>query len=382
MTHDAPASVAPIHVSIGIIAWNEEDAIGPTLESLFAQSLFAELHARGQRAEVICVANGCTDATPVIAARIFDEQARKHPYRAAFSCRPLDIRTRGKINAWNLFVHSISAPEAPFLFLMDGDILLNRPDTLWNMLSALLDEREANVSIDTPLKDIARKAKKTILERISLATSTMSQAAEGQLTGQLYCIRSDVARMIYLPSDLAACEDGFIKALVCTDFLTREMNLRRIVRVKDASHVFEAYTSITDVLKNQKRQMIGQTILHVLDVHLRSLPRAEREALAATLRDKERIDPMWLKRLIGDHVRRTPHFWKLFPGALGFRFKRLLRLKGAQRLKHAPVALVGFCVTMTSCFMAHRLLEKGFTQYWPDTKSRRLEDIRPTERRD
>lgn len=366
---------APIHVSIGIIAWNEEDAIRATLESLFAQSLFAELHARGLRCEIVCVANGCTDATPAIVARIFGEQAQRHPHRDALSLRPFDIQERGKTHAWNLFVHIISSREAPFLVLMDGDIVLHGAETLWNMVAALADDPAAHVSTDTPRKDISFKPKKSILERISLATSTMSQAAEAQLTGQLYCIRAEVARNIYLPADLAACEDGFIKAMVCTDFLTRGFTPGRIVRAGNASHIFEAYTSVGDVFKNQKRQMIGQTVLHVLDEYLRSRPLSERQALGATLKDLERRDPLWLKRRIGDHIRATSRFWRLFPGILGFRFERLTRLTGVKKVVYAPPALVGFSVTMVSCAMAYRFLKQGYTNYWPDTKSRHLKDV-------
>lgn len=382
MNRNSEEFVASIRVSIGIIAWNEEEAIGRCLESLFAQSLFRELDVRGERVEIICITNGCTDSTPVIVQRMFHERAGRHPFRAAFSCRHIDVPERGKLRAWNRFVHDSSAREATFLVLMDGDIVLHDADTLWNMVSVLAGDSEAWVSTDEPLKDIAFKKKKSFREYVSLATSTMSRAAEAQLTGQLYCIRTEIARRIYLPIDLAACEDGFIKALVCTDFLTKKSDARRIVRAQNASHIFEAYTSTFDVLRNQKRQMIGQTFLHVLDSYLRSLPRAQRESLAATLREQDQTDPMWLKRLVHEHLRKTDHFWQIFPGVIGFRFRRLVYLKGVQRWTHAPVALVGFGVTMFACFAARRRLEQGFTQYWPDTKSRHLQEVRAMARRE
>src|SRR4051812_21940703 len=100
-----------IGISIGIIAWNEEKAIGSALESLFQQSLFEKLHQRGVRCELVCVANGCTDRTPAIAKQVFEEQSRSHPFRQSFSARALDVKERGKINAWNLFVHNLSDPE-------------------------------------------------------------------------------------------------------------------------------------------------------------------------------------------------------------------------------------------------------------------------------
>ncbi|MDB6122920.1 MAG: hypothetical protein JWQ71_1913 [Pedosphaera sp.] len=360
-------------ISIGIIAWNEEKAIGPALESLFQQSLFEKLCQRGLRCELVCVANGCTDRTPAIAAQIFDEKSRSHPYRQAFAARALDIKERGKINAWNLFVHNLSEPEAEFLFLMDADILFLNQDTLWNMFTALEENSEAAISTDRPCKSIEFKENKSLLERFSLRASQMTQAGEAQLCGQLYCIRSEVARRIYLPRDLAACEDGFIKAVVCTDFLTHKVEPGRIVLAKEAAHAFEAYTSPSAILRNQKRQMIGQAIVHILvDDYLKTLSLSERLNLADTLQQKEGLDPFWLKRLIGEHIRHTKHFWELIPGLVSFRFKRLARLSGIKKLICLPTALAGFAVSMVSCFMAYAFLKQGSTNYWPHGKSPQL----------
>lgn len=120
-------------ISIGIIAWNEEKAIGATLESLFQQSIFEELGRRSFRCEIICLANGCTDRTSAIASDKFAEQSRRHPCRNTFSCRSVEIEERGKANAWNNFVHRLSAPEAQFLLLMDADILIRegKPFGTW-----------------------------------------------------------------------------------------------------------------------------------------------------------------------------------------------------------------------------------------------------------
>jgi len=371
--------MAPVRLSIGVIAWNEEDAIQATLGSIFQQSLFAELRERDQRCEILCVTNGCTDATPALAARVLEAQAEAHPFKETFSCRALDLEVRGKINAWNQFVHALSAREAETLVLMDGDIVLHGRDTLWNLVSALAEDPEASVSTDQPIKDISFKPKKSVMERISLATSAMTRSGDAQLTGQLYAIRAATARNIYLPLSLMACEDGFIKGVVCTDFLTRDVDPRRIVRARDAAHVFEAYTSPGDILGNQKRQMIGQTVLHVLDRRLRALAPSEKARLAETLREMERADPLWLKRLIGEHLRSAPHFWQLFPGIATFRFKRLARMAGAKKVTHLPAAALGFVVTMIACSMAHRFLKQGYTEYWPDTKSRTLKGVGGTD---
>lgn len=360
----------PTYVSIGIIAWNEEEAVGAALESLFRQSLFGKLAQRRLHCEIVCVANGCTDNTSAVVTKIFADQSRRHPCNSTFTCRHIDLKERGKINAWNCYVHHLSAPDSRFLFMMDADIVINETDALWNMVAGLEGNPLAVVATDRPCKNISTKRRKGLVERLSLRAGQMTRAGDAQLCAQLYCIRAETARRIYLPKDLSACEDGFIKSIVCTDFLTRESNPLRIMTVPEASHTFEAYTSVRSILKNQKRQMIGQAIVHVLvDDYLKTLAASERKNLAATLREKDRKDPLWLKRLIAEHVERTRLFWQLIPGLARFRFQRLAKLKGLGKITCLPAALAGFFVSMLSCFMAYGFLKQGGVAYWPHAKS-------------
>lgn len=366
-------STAP-DVSIAIFAWNEERTIQTTLRSLFQQSLFGELRRRGSRCEVICVTNGCTDQTALVASELMREVMLQNADQGALTARVADIAARGKVNAWNQFVHDLSAREAGVLFMMDADILIHRRETLWNMLSTLRQHPEATVAVDVPCKDIAFKACKSIADRLSLAASRMTLAADGQLCGQLYCIRARAARKIYLPKDLAACEDGFIKALVCTDFLSHAVWPGRIRVAPNAEHTFEAYTSPGSLLRNQKRQVMGQTIVHVLvDRYLKLLSVAERQDLAQSLRAKEAADPLWLKRLIHDHLQETRFFWRLHPGLLGNRFERLGKLGPMRRLACLPAAVAGSCLALAGSFMADRSLRRGCTDYWPKVRRLRFE---------
>jgi hypothetical protein len=348
------------------------------LNSVFRQTLFDELARRGRRAEFFCLANACTDATPRIAEEIFAAQKAQHPQRDAFTCHALDLPERGKLNAWNLFVHRHAAREARYLVLLDGDILLEHPATLWNLCHALDARAEANVAVGEPVKDIALKARPTWRERLSLGASRLTQGADAQLTGQLYCIRAAVARNIYLPRALPACEDGFIKSVVCTNFLTEPLRPGRIVRVANASHIFEAYLSPGDILQNQKRQMIGQTFVHLLvDKCLPALAAEERVELAATLRRLDEKFPTWLQRLMAEHLHATRHCWRLFPGVLTFRWQRLARMRGAKKILHLPATLAGFAVTLLACWLAWRALRRGSSDYWPDTRSRKLHRWQP-----
>lgn len=359
------------YVSIAIFAWNEEGAIESTLRSLLEQDLYAHLGRRKLRCEIICVANGCTDQTAQVAGEVLERVMSRHPDRGALECRVADLKERGKVNAWNQFVHRLSAGASRYLFMMDADIRIHRAETLRSMLNALENDGESNIAVDVPRKDISFKARRSLNERLSLAATRMTSRAEGQLCGQLYCIRAGTARRIYMPNDLAACEDGFIKALVCTDFLAHPPSARRICVAPGAEHTFEAYTSPGAILKNQKRQIMGQTIVHLLvDRFLPGLSAAERADMVGTLKGKDATDPGWLKRLISEHLRGRRAFWRLHPGLLGNRFRHLRRLGAVQRIRCLPAALAGAAAALAASFLAYRSLKKGCTNYWP--KARRV----------
>ncbi len=365
-----------IFLSIGIIAWNEERAIQSLLDSLFEQNLFAEFSRRGLRCEIVVVANACQDRTVEVAQGMFNRISRQHPHAGTISGRVVHLAQRGKINAWNECVHSLSARDARYLMFMDADIVIHNRETLWNMVQTLETSPEARVSVDVPRKDLEFKHTKTFRDRLSLAVSRLTRASSAQLCAQLYCIRSETARNIYLPHDLTACDDGFIKSLVCTDFLAHGVWPVRIETARNASHTFEAYTSFRSIFKNQKRQAIGQTMVHLLiDDYLKRLPAWERSKLADTLRKKDQEDPDWLKYLVRDHLRRKRFFWRLYPGMLSHRFKRLRKLSWRQRLLALPAVLGGTLIALAANFAAYRFLKAGLTSYWPRAERQTVQPL-------
>ena len=365
-----PASIPKsCFLSIGIFAWNEEEGIASTLDSLFRQSLFRELPDLGLHCEVVIVANGCSDLTAEVAEGSLARQGRQHCRPEGFEGRVARIPRPGKVNAWNEYVHSISAGGARYLFMMDADILIHRADTLWNMVKTLERHAEASVVVDRPCKDLKFKNRKSLREGLSLAASQMTSAAEAQLCGQLYGIRSEAARSIYLPRDLAACEDGILKALVCTDNLAHEVWPSRIRLADGAEHTFKAYTSPAAVLRNQKRQIIGQTMVHLLiDQEIPALPSGQRQNLAATLRERDESDPNWFRRVVERHVRQARYFWRLYPGQLSQGFRRLRKLEMARRMWCLPTAVAWWGLTLIASWLAYRTLKSGCVAYWPKVK--------------
>jgi hypothetical protein len=390
---------AHMRVSIGILAWNEEESVEAMLDSLRKQVIFKELAQRGLRSEIVLVANGCTDKTAEVARRLFVSASRtdsvqqhsespacglrqssgvfrEEELSQSVTWRVIEVTERGKNNAWNMFVHSLSAKHTACLFLIDADIVIRGDETLWNMYQTLEQRPEATVAVDKPIKDIALKPRKSLAEKISLATSSMTGTGSAQLTGQLYAIRTAIARNIFLPRDLVACEDGFIKALVCTDLLSGPSRPERVASANGAAHIFQSYLRPKDLLRNQKRQMIGQTLVHLLvDKHLRNLPQEQRLSLASTLYEKETSDREWLKRLTAKHLAEIKYFWRLFPNLLRFRFERWCALSPARRLSHLPAALAGFAVTLLASYLAFRFLKQGSLNYWPDTRSPGLRNL-------
>jgi hypothetical protein len=357
----------PIVLSIGIMAWNEEASIVPMLASLFEQSIFAHFANQRQRCEVVCLANGCTDRTVAVTKEIFERMAREHPARWGMHLRVEDITKPGRNNAWNRFVHEFSARETRYICLMDADIIFDQPDTLHLVVRALERDARLGGASDCPIKNIAGKARPSWRERLSLATSDMTATIPGRLNGMLYCLRTEIARNLYLPRDVLANDDGFFKAAICTDFFRAPLDPAKVVSVREATHLYQPYVLLRDVLNNQKRQMIGQATVHVIIEYLQTLPEQERGRLASTLQRLEANDPDWLKKLIDAHVARTRMFWQLFPGILGFRWKRLAQMRGMQRLTHLPATVAGFVVTLVACFQAARFLRRGVTNYWPKT---------------
>jgi glycosyltransferase involved in cell wall biosynthesis len=365
MTH--PGTDFPLTLSIGIMAWNEEGSLGPMLESLFGQTVFGRLSSRGEGCEVVCLANGCTDRTVEVARETIASMVRAKRIPPGSSARVEDIREPGRNNAWNRFVHEFSGRATRYICLMDADIIFNQADTMELVVAALEGDPLLGAASDTPVKDVALKGRPTLRERLSLATSDMTGTIQGKLNGMLYCMRADIARNLYIPRDAGANDDGLIKAVICTDFFRAPADPRKVVSVAGATHLYQPYLSLGDILNNQKRQMIGQTTLHVIIAYLKALPEADRTHLAATLRRLEERNPDWLKEQIEAHIERERFFWRLFPDVLTFRWRRLGRMRGTAKVTHFPAAAAGFLITLVACWRASRFLRGGVAAYWPKT---------------
>jgi len=347
-------------ISIGLLAWNEEESIGATLDSLFGQSLFRDPE---HEVEVVCVPNACTDGTVAAIRLAYERAAVLHP-RVGMEIH--ELVQPGKVNAWNHFVQRFSNPKAGILILVDADILFHGVDTLRNMVRVLEENPDVVVATDRPVKHVELAERKTWRDRISLAVSRMTRLAPGQLTGQLYAARGDFLRRLVIPEGILV-EDGFLKQMVVTDCFTRPADQSRIRCAPDAAHVFEAYTRIGDILPNQRRQAVGHAIYTYLREYL-EIRRTEGPADEVIRRHCDR-DAGWFLKEIDRRVSEGK-WWVMHKGCLTARLRRWTAMRGAGRLPLLPAALLGTAMDLVVHLWANETLrKKQLKGIWKDTKS-------------
>lgn len=340
-------------VSIGILAWNEESSISWTVDSVLGQSLLVS--ERAEKVEIICVANGCTDATAVRARQALEHVGRL-PLGPEVCCRVEEIATPSKENAWNRFVHEFSQQDADYLVLMDGDAAILHPKSLESMVETLESDPMAHIAGARTVKHIATNPRKSLADRISLGASRIRSARRGEFAGCLYCARTAALRAFRLP-DVLVGEDSFIGAMIKTDFFTHPGDPRRIVAAPDATVLFQSYQKVGQVLRNLRRRAVGLTINSMLYDELWSNATPERHG-GILLEEWYRGDPEFGRELIRRKVRERG-LWVLPPGMVLKWFGRLRELPLKTALFRLPVALVATALQLYACLAANRLIRLG-----------------------
>ena len=345
-----------MRLSIGIFAHNEERNIGATLESLFRQTLLKDsTDYEVNSIEILCLANGCTDATVEMARSCGQSTAARIGYRV------VELPEPGKSRTWNAFVHDLSDRDADFLILMDADIVFEGDDVLEQLLRQLIADRHAQVATDTPIKSLRREAKNlSIADRGSLAASEQKSKV-GVLCGQLYCARAGSLRTIWLPPELPV-EDGYLAAMITTTGFTLSTDLTRIAWVPSAKHFFRTHRSIGEYISHEARIIVGSTINSWLFSVL--WEEGKKGHVGAFVRTRNAADPAWLSRLVEQKVR-SGGTW-LIP--MHFVLWRLEPLKDQplwQKLRRAPIAVVATVLNFIACVRANGILKsKNAAAHW------------------
>ena len=350
-------------ITIGILAYNEAETISNLLHSLCKQSL---LHNSNNgnvvEVEVIVVPNGCTDHTSERSKQNLENLAKELD-SALFQWQVCEVEEAGKSNAWNLFIHEFSAPDTDFFFLMDADIKLYAKNTLEQMLDILVQNPEYWISLDRPVKDIELKKNKTLIEKLSLAVSKSSNKGQLYICGQLYCGRASILRNIWMPAGLPV-EDGFLTGIIISEnFTIKNRSFKRIVRVKKASHIFEAYTNPIKLIKHEVRVVVGIVINIFLSRYFREKCN-EGQTAGMLIAKINQNNHFWLDDFMKVTLADTG--WWVIPTSLVFRrYTSLKNHSPFNAFLRIPIATLAFIVDLIIFIQANQKLQsKVITNYW------------------
>lgn len=337
-------------IAIVIIAKDEAAAIGGLIEQLRRQSLFTEKHGIG----IVVVANGCTDDTTAVAKRTLHETMES----AGIGWQVYDTPVAGKARSWNLAVHELIEPETDVGFFLDADIDLAGPDVLADLLIQLEASPSARAVSGYPVKDIARKSNKSLIDRFSLKVSAQTPALHS-INGSLYVARMGELRRIWLPVPTPG-EDGMLSALIHTDGFSHAPQLDLIERAPAPTHYFETH-NIGAFFRHERRMTVGTVINGWLFEHFWAGEHESHVGQLVARRNED--DPVWVQRLIEDHTRgRT---WPLPRRMLTWRLDNLRGMGPGRAIVRAPFSLAATVLNLWPAIQANRTLKrKDAAGYW------------------
>ncbi|MCU0906243.1 MAG: glycosyltransferase [Rhodobacteraceae bacterium] len=333
---------------LGIFAHQEETTIATILADLVTQSAMSDplIDLR-----IIVVANGCTDATVSVAEAFRDSQ----PSTIGQRIEVVDLPRGGKSRAFNAFVQEISRPDADTLVFCDADIRMVRADVLSRMLTGLRDAPQQEVFVSRPVKDVNH-----FDLPVGLVARLIASGGDGladwrtAICGQLYAMRAATARGISLPIGLPV-EDGFVRAMVLTDLLTRPEDLRRIDGDPDVFHVYESIRTPGDLVRHQARIVTGSAVNEVVFRHMRRVA-PDLEGARRLLATAAAVDG-WLEATLRAELPRAPHGYVPFH----FLFWRLTAARGRPwwRPRTLAVTLAGLALDSVAWVQASLRLWRG-----------------------
>ena len=152
-------------------------------------------------------------------------------------------------------------------------------------------------------------------------------------------------------------EDGFLRAMILTSNFTVDEKLERLVYVGKARHIFESERSVREVFRHNIRLTIGTGINVLLFRHFRESLKGPLN-LADYIRERNKQNPDWINELIAEKLRRGKYFM-MDPGFILRRWRWFSSLSMYDKMRKAPVVLMGFIFDLFLFFAANRLMRRG-----------------------
>lgn len=313
-------------IRLGILAYNEEASIGRTLDGLSSQDLWNNpQHECG----LLIIVNGTTDRTVEIA----ETHLKEFPVPGEVK----DIPEPGKENAWNKLIHEYCPDDTEILILADADIVLDQPHALRTLVEALENHPEAVASVDEPIKSDTGLQPGGAKARLSQSASALATAGPPKLCGQLYAARMSALQKIFLPEPMLV-EDGFIKAMFCTNAFTEPDTPDRLVRAEGIVHFYEAETGLKGWIKHEKRILLG-TLCNILLFEKAESLVQKGEAVGQAFEAETATNPSWFRDLIQKRLGpQAPN--RRLGILLPVPWRQMKHLPFKKRLKSLPAACI------------------------------------------
>jgi glycosyltransferase involved in cell wall biosynthesis len=357
-----------LRVSIGICAWNEERTIDAAISTIFRQDIFSKGDDI-ECIEVVVLANDCVDATASIAHEAFKRELARCEVFERVRVNVAEVPWGGKARAMNVLTHELSDPQAHYLISMDADVEIIEPYAVRALLTCLQQDRNACIAVPVCRKHVEIKRNPTMIDRFSVAASSLAMPGDRvPLSGALYCGRGDALRQMWQPIGPRGADVGtdvFVRDMVVTDQWRKRDRWQDelILRVPDATVVFEAYAGVREMLFHQKRRAISNVnrlILHdFLSQHV------DERGASDLIKRMNELDGDWFRNEIETRLR-VKRWWVL-PRPL-LQWSRIARLGGRgllQQLTQLPVAIVAEIIDLYASLAANREFKAGtYSHVW------------------
>ena len=337
------------YLAIVVLAKNEERNIERFIDSLATQTLFDRDNIQ---TSLYVVANGCSDQT----AKIARESASKALHFRGVKSEIFDWATPGKSRSWNRVIHEVLPNDVNYIMAMDADIEFVDVFVLAAMFDEIRRDHKLQVVSGFPIKDTARKARPTLIDRFSMSISGLTRYS-GAINGSLYLATTSCLSEIWLPDETPG-EDGFLNAMVMTRGFSRASQPDIVMQMSQPTHFFESHSPVS-FFAHERRMIVGTMINRWIFEYLHSLQLSE--PAGSFIQRLNREEPEWVSRIIAE---RSAGKW-LIPRALLFRRLKPKQGLTASYLLRLPVLLLATAVTLPPALTANRALKKrGAASSW------------------
>lgn len=350
-----------LRLSIGLCAWNEAATIEGALLSILAQDIFRDETGLIESIEVVCLANACTDKTAEIAREVLSRESKSITKWPALTWRVEDVPWGGLARALNVLTHELSDSSADYMFKMDCDVLIEEPNALRELISALLRDPIAQVAVPVSLKHIAKTSKKSPIDTFSMAASDTFKPENIPLSGALYCGRKLALRSVWQvegPRGSDVGTDVHVRDMLVTDQWRSRAKWREdlVIRVPTATVYFLTYTKVLDMLYHQKRLAIAEVNRMMLHSYLSE--NVKPDGASELIRHNNAQNPDWFREVVDARLKKGQ--WWVLPRTMfqWNRLRSLKRLNGLNRLLRLPIALTGEVIDLYAVLAANHAFKK------------------------